>query len=174
MTSYRIILYQRLFSRDFLCLLVVLLLSAQGQAQQAKQVIIASAGSSAVVNNYTIESTVGETIIATAGTGPVCTQGLHQPNVVQIDLGAGNGFVLVYPNPVHTTLYVRLYIEEATSVLLTLYTTTGQQVLARSRELMPGYHNEPIPVTGLKPGIYMLILRDMVTGRKHTVKVLKQ
>lgn len=173
MTSYCNI-YKRLFSKYFLCLPIVLLLAVHGQAQQAKQVTIASAGSSAVVNGYTIESTVGETVIATAGTGPICTQGLHQPNVVQVDLGAGNGFALVYPNPVQTTLYIKLYLEETTSVLLTLYTATGQQVLARFREVMPGYHNESIPVTGLKPGIYMLIVRDTVTGRKLTVKVLKQ
>lgn len=113
-------------------------------------------------------------MIATAGTNPICTQGLHQPNVVQIDLGAGNSFALVYPNPVQTTLYIKLYLEDTTSVLLTLYTATGQQVLARSRELMPGYHQESIPVTGLKPGIYLLIIRDARTGRKLTVKVLKQ
>lgn len=165
---------KRFFSSSLLYLLVLLLLAAHGQAQQAKQVTIASAGSSAVVNGYIIESTVGETVIATAGTGPICTQGLHQPNVVQVDLGAGNGFALVYPNPVQTTLYIKLYLEETTSVLLTLYTATGQQVLARSRELMPGYHNESIPVTGLKPGIYMLIVRDTVTSRKLTVKVMKQ
>lgn len=163
------------FKRGLLCWVIVLLITTQLQGQQARSVVIASAGSnSTAIAGHTIESTVGETVIATAGSGPMCTQGMHQPNAVQVDFAADNGFVLVYPNPVQTNLHVKLYIEERTSVTFTLYTTTGQQLLARSRELIPGYHQELIPVTGLKSGIYMLIIRESVSGRKFSVKVLKQ
>lgn len=175
MTSYYIISYrQRLFSKDLGCLLIGLLLTAYAQAQQAKQVVIASAGSSAAVNGYTIESTVGETIIATAGAGNIiCTQGLHQPNSLQVDFAIDNGFVKIFPNPVQTTAQIKLYVEERTMITFTLHNPAGQQVFIRSRELMPGYHTEYLHLTGFKSGIYVLTLKESTRGRKLNVKLLK-
>ena len=145
------------------------------QAQQPNPSVIASGGaSSTAITGYTIDCTVGETIIATAGTGPICTQGMHQPNSVRVDFAAENGFALVYPNPVQTTLHVKLYMEERTTVTFCIYTATGQQLLVRSKELMPGYHEELFPVTGLKSGMYILTLKEFVKGRRLQVKVVKQ
>lgn len=174
MTSYYIISYrERLFSKDFGCLLIGLLLTAYVHAQQAKQALIASAGSSAVINNYTFESTVGETIIATVGNGPICTQGLHQPNSLQVDFAIDNGFVKIFPNPVQTTAQIKLYVEERTMITFTLHNPAGQQVFIRSRELMPGYHTEYLHLTGFKSGIYVLTLKESTRGRKLNVKLLK-
>lgn len=165
---------QHLLHRNLVCLAIVLLPATRLPAQEARQAVIASAGTGSIASgNYTIASTVGETVIATAGSGPFCTQGLHQPHSLKVDFSIDDGFVKVFPNPVHTTAQVRINIEERTTLILTLHNAAGQQVLARSRALLPGYHTEYLYFTGLPPGLYMLSLKESTGGRKLLVKMLK-
>lgn len=167
---------QRIFNRNrnLACAVITLLFALRLSAQEAKQAVIASAGTGTVTSgNYTIESTIGETIIATAGSGPICTQGIHQPHSLKVDFSIDDGFVKVFPNPVYTTAQVRIYVAEKTTITFALHNATGQQVLARTRELMPGVHTEYLYFTGLKNGIYILSLKESTGGRKLHVKMLK-
>jgi hypothetical protein len=165
---------QNLLNRKLVCCTILLLLTIHLSAQEARQAVIASAGTGTVVSGqYTIESTVGETIIATAGTSPICTQGIHQPHSLKVDLSIDDGFVKVFPNPVHTTAQVRIYVAERTNLTLTLHTAAGQQVLARVLELSPGYHIEYLHCTGLQSGLYILNLKESTGGRKLIIKMLK-
>ncbi|MBO9563996.1 MAG: T9SS type A sorting domain-containing protein [Niastella sp.] len=165
---------QRIFIRSLVCTALIVMFTMGLSAQEAKQAVIASGGTGTVTSgNYTIESTVGEVIIATAGSGPVCTQGIHQPNSLKVDFSIDNGFVKVFPNPVYTTAQMNIYAEERTTVTFTLHNAAGQQVLARTRELMPGVHTEYLYFTGLKNGVYILSLKESARGRKMHVKMLK-
>jgi hypothetical protein len=241
-------------------------------AQQANPVVIASGGSSSkAITGYTIDCTVGEVVIATAGKEVVCTQGMHQAysvadypstgftlsatagdknvllswkttaeinnawffierstdgivfkvidsvrslapngnssapllyhyvdqqpvqganhyrlrqvslngairysNTVQISFVISSWFVQVYPNPVQTTLHVKLYIDKPTMVKYMLYTATGQQLLMQTKQYAVGYHDETFNVSALKSGMYVIAVRELFTDRRLNVKVFKQ
>jgi hypothetical protein len=51
----------------------------QARAQNAQQVITVGGAQSTAVSGYTIDFGIGESVIATAGQGPVLTQGFLQP-----------------------------------------------------------------------------------------------
>jgi len=165
---------QRIINRSLVCTVLIVMFTIGLSAQEAKQAVIASGGTGTVTSgSYTIESTVGEVIIATAGSGPICTQGIHQPNSLKVDFSIDDRFVKVFPNPVYTTAQMSIYVEERTTITFALHNAAGQQVLARTRELMPGVHTEYLYFTGLKNGVYILNLKESARGRKMHVKILK-
>ena len=259
------------FTKTFL-LFAVLCVSCKVYAQQVNPVVIASSGASSnAIAGYTIDYTVGEVIIATAGTNPICTQGMHQAysvvdypktgftlsgaakdnhvllewkttaevnnawffversadgvafkvidsvrtlalngnssapllyhyvdqqpvqgnnhyrlrqvslnalisysNSVQVNFVISNWFLQVYPNPVQSSLHVKLYADKKTMVKYQLYTITGQQLLTRVKEYTTGYHDETFIVSGLKAGMYMIAVRELFTDRRLNVKIFKQ
>jgi hypothetical protein len=62
--------------------LMLLCLSTQAQAQSALPYVVAAGGGSAPIVSvgYTVDFTVGESIIASVGTNPQLTQGFQQPS----------------------------------------------------------------------------------------------
>lgn len=157
---------------------VLLITLMSGVAATAQPVVrtaaIATAGhSSTALPGLVIESTVGEIAIATVGSNPSCTQGMHQPNTIQVDFATDNRFAIIYPNPVQTTLQVKLYVEENSTILFTLYNAAGQQVAHRAKSYMPGQHVEQFQLTGYKQGLYMISIKDPANDKKLLVKLVK-
>jgi hypothetical protein len=95
-------------------------------------------------------------------------------NTVQVSFVISNWFVQVYPNPVQTTLHVKLYIDKPTMVKYMLYTATGQQLLIQTKQYAVGYHDETFNVSGLRSGMYVIAVRELFTDRRLNVKVFKQ
>lgn len=83
-----------------------------GQAQVTIQQVVAPAGgTSKTVSGYTIDFTVGEAVIATAGIDPTCTEGFHQPLEAK-------DFVhhSLHLNAVNQTTYIQLSWRTTTEV----------------------------------------------------------
>lgn len=143
-------------------------------AQQVRTAAIGAAGSSSTaLKDLVVESTIGEVVIATIGSNPSCTQGMHQPNTLKVDFAADNKFVTVYPNPVSTTLFVKLYFEETAGVSFIIHSATGQQVLKREKSYLPGQHIEAFPVSLFKQGLYIITVKDQTNGNNLLVKFMK-
>jgi hypothetical protein len=158
----------------FVGLLIFLLQGYVLRAQTTEQRVIASGGgNSKAINGYDISFTVGETVIATIGNNPVCTEGFHQPSQAK-DFPQGNQPLVIYPNPVKNTLYVRLFSDKKTSFQLTFYTITGQLAGTRKLDIGIGYNLLRVPVVSLKQGIYIVSVKDMASSLQMTVKMIKE
>jgi hypothetical protein len=155
-------------------LLLFLLQGYTLHAQSAEQRVISSGGSSSkAISGYDISFTIGETMIATIGNSPVCTEGFHQPSQAK-DFPQGNQPLVIYPNPVKNTLFVRLFSDKKTSFQLTFYTITGQLAGTRKLDIGVGYNLLPVPVVSLKQGIYIVSVKDMASSLQMTVKMMKE
>jgi hypothetical protein len=155
-------------------LLTILLIMHSLQAQTVEQRVIASGGgSSKAISGYDISFTIGETIIVTAGSNPVCTQGFHQPSQAK-DFPQGDKQLVIFPNPVKNTLYIRLFSDRKTSFQLTFYTITGQLAGTRKLDIGQGFNLLPVSVVSLKQGIYVVHAKDMSSSLQMNVKLLKE
>lgn len=93
---------------------------------------------------------------------------------VRIDADAlAYTFHPVYPNPASDRVNITFTLPEPSSVTLTLYAMTGEEVLRLmdERAVDRGFHVATIPTAGLGPGTYMIELRTR-SGRRTQVLVL--
>ena len=161
-----------------LLLLTGLVSFYNGQAQAVQQVIGAAGGTSKAVSGYTIDFTVGETVILTAGTDPSCTEGFHQPLTAR-DLPDSNlinvgWYIKVYPNPVHDQLTIHAYMDRSGKLDLRLIDILGRVLLVRQVSFGQGYNDFMIYTSSLGRGIYILSVIDRVHGGHREVKLLKE
>jgi hypothetical protein len=155
-------------------LLLFLLQGLTLHAQSAEQRVIASGGnSSKAISGYDISFTIGETMIATIGSNPVCTEGFHQPSQAK-DFPQGDQALVIFPNPVKSTLYIRLFSDKKTRFHLTFYTITGQLAGTRQLEIGQGFNLLPLSVVSLKTGIYIVSVKDMSSSLQMNVKMMKE
>jgi hypothetical protein len=148
-----------------------------GQAQTVLQVVGAAGGSSRAFSGYTVDFTVGETVIATAGTDPSCTEGFHQPLTAR-DLPDSNlinakWYIKVYPNPVYDQLTIHAYMDQAGNLDLRLIDVFGRVVLTRRLSFQQGYNDVTLYTGSLARGIFVLYMTD-VHGGHRSVKLLKE
>jgi hypothetical protein len=162
----------------FFLLLAGLASFYNGQAQSVQQVIGAGGGSSKAVSGYTIDFTVGETVILTAGSDPSCTEGFHQPLTAR-DFPDSNlinaaWYIKIYPNPVHDQLTIHAYMDRSGELDLRLIDILGRVLLVRRVSFGQGYNDFMIYTSSLGRGIYVLSVTDRVHGGHREVKLLKE
>jgi len=150
----------------------------EGQAQSTQQVIGAGGGSSKALAGYTIDFTVGETVILTAGTNPACTEGFHQPLIAR-DLPDSNlinvgWYIKVFPNPMHDQLKIHAYMDKSGDLDFRLIDMQGRGFLVRRISFGQGYNDALLYVGSLARGIYVLTIADHVHGGHREVKLLKE
>jgi hypothetical protein len=155
----------------------------KGQAQTVQQVIGAAGGTSRSVGAYTIDFTVGETVIVTAGTDPSCTEGFQQPLsnkdlgiVTAPPLNPGNQrwFVQVYPNPLHEQLTIHGYADQDDNLDFRLIDMTGRILWIRRLSFVQGFNDALLSVGTLSRGIYVLSINEQAHGGHKEVKLLKE
>jgi hypothetical protein len=151
----------------------------KGQAQTlGAQVIGAAGGTSKAVSGYTIDFTVGETVIVTGGTNPSCTQGFQQPSTVKDfpkDSTQGPGwYIKVYPNPIHSLLEIHALMDLAGDLDLRLIDMQGRVLLVRRLSFLKGVNDATVYVGWLARGVYVLYFADRLHGGHREVKLLKE
>ena len=150
----------------------------QTQAQPEQQVIATAGGTSTSLTGYTIDFTIGETVILTAGTDPACTQGFQQPEIAatKIDSNLLNAswYIKVYPNPLHDRLTVHAYMDHAGELDLRLTDILGRVVLRGRFSFLQGYNDALINTGTLSRGVYVLYMFDAVHLKYQSVKLLKE
>jgi hypothetical protein len=168
-------------SRSYLCFflsLTGLVAFHNGEAQTVQQVIGAGGGTSKAVGGYTIDFTIGETVILTAGSDPSCTEGFHQPltarDLPDSNLINASWYIKVFPNPVHDFLRIHAYMDQGGELDLRLIDILGRVLLIRQVSFLQGYNDFMIYTGSLARGIYVLSVRDRVHGGHREVKLLKE
>ena len=155
-----------------------LLLFHNGKAQVVEQVVGAAGGSSKAIVGYTIDFTLGEVVIATAGSDLSCTEGFHQPlvarNLPDSNLTAASWYIKIFPNPVHDELKIHAYMDRAGGIDFRLVDIQGRVLVVRQLSFLQGYNDAVLNVGSLARGIYVLYMSDAVHGGHRAVKLLKE
>lgn len=140
-------------------------------AQEATQKVVSAAGGSGMTGTMTIDWTLGEPVVESAyANGKLYTQGFHQPSLtvekleeVPLELfpvGHKSGFadsdleINVSPNPVQTTLHLRIDSATETPLDYRVVDINGRTVL--SDVVAPGTSTTQIDVQRLPQGFYLL------------------
>lgn len=149
-----------------------------GEAQSIEQVVGSAGGSSKAIGGYTIDFTLGEVVVATAGSDPSCTEGFHQPlaarNLPDSNLTTTGWYIKIFPNPVHDELKVHAYMDRAGRVDFRLVDIQGRVLVVRQLSFLQGYNDAVLNVGLLGRGVYILYMSDAVHGGQRTVKLLKE
>jgi hypothetical protein len=154
------------------------LFNKSGAQAPAVQQVIGAGGGSKLVGGYTIDFTVGETVIATAGSDPSCTEGFHQPLTAR-DLPDPNlinaaWYIKVYPNPVHGQLTIHTYMDRAGELDLRLVDLLGRVLVVSHFSFLQGYNDATINMGSLVRGVYVLSVIDRIHGGHKEFKLLKE
>ena len=83
----------------------------------------------------------------------------------------GTADVVLYPNPVKTTLNLEVNeIDDLQNLILTIYTIQGNPI----RSLNINSNISQINVTDLSNGIYIVVLKDIITGNIYkSTRIIK-
>ena len=167
----------RYFLYPFL-LLAGLAFCYNGQAQAVQQVTGAGGGSSKAVGGYTIDFTIGETVILTGAGDPSGTQGFHQPLTARdfpdSNLFNANWYIKVFPNPVHDQLTIHAYMDKSGDLDLRLVDMLGRVLWVRRMSFLQGYNDALLYTGSLARGIYVLYFADLIHGGHKEFKLLKE
>ena len=123
-------------------------------SQSISPSVLNATGGSSLINSYTIEWNVGESIISTLqnANGVSITSGQLQPlpsivSIEEIEVGE----VIIYPNPTRENVVVQSSIDYA---YLRLYDMTGRLIM----EEQPTNTIHQITLSDLSAGVYELVL----------------
>lgn len=143
-----------------------------------QQVVGVAGGSSKTLAGYTVDFTVGETVILTAGTNPSVTQGFQQPltrrDLPDSNLGAAGWYIKVFPNPVHDQLTIHTYMDRPGNLNVQLVDMQGRVLRSEQLNFLQGYNDVTFNTGSLARGVYVLYISDGIHGGHRTVKLLKE
>ena len=146
------------------------------QGQTIQQAVASGGGTSTALPGYTVDFTIGETVILTAGTDPACTQGFQQPisDTAKTDsnLTTPSWYIEIYPNPVHDQLTIHAYMDQASEIDYRLFDILGHPVLSGRLSFQQGYNDVLIDVGTISRAIYVLYMYDEVHSKYQSVKLL--
>lgn len=165
---------KRCIIHSILSLLLTSLYAAL-HAQPSTQQAVVAGGGSAMAQTWIFDFTIGEAITATIGNDPLCTQGIQQP-LPKKDIPPADTrlHVSIYPNPVKSKLYLRLYAEQATVVNVTITAVTGQLISTHVLTLSKGFSDHSLPMLNCRAGMYLLTAREPVSGKRIIAKLIKE
>ena len=161
-----------------LLLLSGLVFFYSGQAQPVQQVMGAGGGSSKAIGGYTIDFTIGETVILTGAGDPSSTQGFNQPltanDFPDSNLLNAAWYIKVFPNPVHDQLTIHAYMDKGGNLDLRLVDMLGRVLWVRRMSFLQGYNDVLLYTGSLARGIYVLYFADLIHGGHKEFKLLKE
>ena len=163
--------------RSYILLLMGVGAFLAGNAQAVQQAV-SGGGGSQVIGSYTIDFTIGEAVILTAGTDPSCTQGFQQPltarDLPDSNIGAAGWYIKVYPNPVEGQLTVHGFMNGAGEMDFQIIDLSGRVLLVRPMFFLQGYNDTILDLASLSRGVYLLKITDRIHGGRQVIKLLKK
>lgn len=149
--------------------IVVMALSLH--AQSSERYVISSSGGEMSSNQYSIDYTLGETVISTVqSSNYMLTQGFHQPISIKTSVPEEtSGEISLYPNPTSDQVFLDLP-ENLNEVNVFLFTLNGQKVLSKSH--LSDESN--INLSGLASGTYIIsIINPKNQSVEERIKIQK-
>lgn len=156
----------------------MLLLPGLLSAQSLERVAIASLGSSTVASSsLQLSSTAGESCVSSfSNTSLMLSEGFQQGTELPVALEelTDEFSLTVYPNPVADQLSIRIESPTSMELEITLWDALGRQTPVQTTRLEIHQSAKPtIDCSQLAVGSYLLLIRDLETGKVRTVKVQK-
>ena len=144
-------------------------------AQSIGPDIINTAGGTATLNNQTFEWSIGESITTHTSTNSnlVITHGVLQPLFVQEDTSSiyepklANFQIAVYPNPTESNLFIKLNLQEYTSLNYVLYDMQGRVMFEKKEIRLEPEAVETISLNHLAAASYLLKVLCVINGRHY-------
>jgi hypothetical protein len=147
------------------------------KAQSLSPTVIASAGGSDKSNNIRLDWTLGEPATETVTTKQAMyTQGFHQPYLqvinIPVEVDSSLGYeVMVYPNPVSSTLHVYLKGIQDSKVYLRLSDINGRTVYLNS--VYSAGSSTTIDMSQLAADVYILFISTPSGQTLKSYKIIK-
>ena len=147
---------------------------ALGQAGDRS--VIAPAGSQDIINNISIDWTLGEWQITSNESRDVLyTQGFHQPqlniSVIREVKGISELVLDVFPNPVIQTLVLMARAESDYSLSISLHDLSGKLMLDEMKMNSNGI--QIVDVSSILSGMYIITVHDETGEYSQSYKVTK-
>ena len=147
-------------------------------SQELSRNIFASQGDSALIEDWTLDWTLGESFVETVTTSDAMyTQGFQQPilTIERIDLESISKQSLdlvIYPNPVEAILHVHFRSEHNKKLHMSMYDVTGQ--LIQHSTTSETEDHTTVDVSNLSTGVYLLKFSNTDGSLLETHRVIKQ
>jgi len=146
-----------------------------GTAQTLEKDVIATSGESYTNGEMNLSWTVGQTVTGTFFSPDETmsiSQGFHtgiplNGNAIQKMNFDSNGSIMLYPNPVENTLYVKFFNSKEGDYSYEIYNSQGKIVIQKN-DLIIDMVN-PVDVGNLSPGVYFYtVIYDQGKKAQHT------
>jgi hypothetical protein len=80
----------------------------------------------------------------------------------------------IFPNPVEEIMYVRINVHKQSEIQLTITDMSGRKTHEQKLVLQKGTNYKNIELGGLSPQVYLVKIKDMVTGEETVTKMIKK
>lgn len=165
--------------RKLLLCLLGITLSFTASAQEQSSSVLSSAGNTTKGTAITLDWTLGELAVSSLATPDgLLTEGFHQPMLrVESMLesptkkGETNFQMSIAPNPVTSTLSIRIDSEEEGEGELAFWDARGQRLKRATVDL--SLAQQEWDLSGYASGIYTVTLRDEKGTLLHSYKISK-
>ena len=152
-------------------LLLLLLLTSIASAQSISKQIIGAAGKTQSNSNLKISYTVGEPVVGLMTAGGNQLGNGYYPALNLQALSVEDSLldlqIKVYPNPTSQSLYVSHL--EMNSFGITIVDLNGKQLYAGTIN-----KEEPLDVSNYTQGMYLVTIKNPITNKKNTYKIIKK
>ena len=137
----------------------------QSEAQVNPSQVISSSGGTFSNSDYTMDFTIGETVIDDIGNGAKFTQGFHQGDLAIItSIEEIDFFIKLYPNPTISSFTIEF--NEPQTVQLILSDENGKII---TQETIDGQLAKTFDVSKLSQGNYFLTVFDKENNKSSYI-----
>lgn len=160
-----------------LFLYIIVLVSLQVQAQSISRQVIGSSGKSISNNDYTLNFTVGESIVGKIQNGEVIHQGfwgaIFEDSTLSIETPLVDASQInVFPNPVIDIIQINYKQQDANNYAAQLFDINGKQVFNLNKNTQN--QTTTINIQNLSKGMYLLRVTDKSSNYIKTFKIIKK
>ncbi|WP_353779462.1 T9SS type A sorting domain-containing protein [Winogradskyella sp. 3972H.M.0a.05] len=163
--------------KHFIITLSLLIASLQLNGQSISKQVIGSSGKAITNGTYTINYTVGETIVGKIENGQTIYQGfwaeLNSDETLSVQtLVEQTESISVFPNPTVNLLQVKFKLQEASNYQVQLYDVNGKQIF----NLKPVSQGDitRMNISHLSSGMYVLVIADKTSNYNKSFKIIKR
>lgn len=156
---------------------IIVLTVIQIQGQSISKQVVSSSGAELNNGTYTINFTVGETLVGLIENGEVIHQGfwagISEDNTLTVEtLVDAEEELSIYPNPVVNVLQIKFKLQEAQNYTTQLYDLNGKQIF----NLKPIVQGQIVQmdISHLSGGMYLLMVTDKTSNYNKSFKILKK
>ena len=99
--------------------------------------------------------------------------GISFSNTVRVNFVGKPWRIWAYPNPVHSTLHLKIFSDVNTRGILRMTNLSGKELIQTVVSLEDGYNDLTLPMENATNGMYILSISDLNSSREVIDKIIK-